>query len=356
MLLAFELSGEHETLPKAEVLACLAALSVAYEERMFSDGILVIDAQLSPESEPLDVLSNRLGMTHRIYEMKGTSKLEEKEILEIVKNADIDAVMEKGPTFAVRIRFKHKNSFYLKKKALPEKAGELIKRKGYNVSLENPAKTFVLLLTAQTCFFCLLLHSVDKKQFEERKPRFRPFFSPGVIMPKFARALINLSGVKNKELFLDPFSGTGGILMEAGMIGARIMGIDVQEKMVKGANANLRFYGLTGDLIVGDATKIALKNNSVDAVVTDIPYGRSSLISGSSNFITESRSLFLERLYRNALDEIHRVLKARGKAVIVSNSSSFHLLSRKHDFHVLEEHIYRVHKSLTRYITVLEKE
>ncbi len=351
MQLAFELSGEHGTLPKAEVLACLDALSVDYEERMFSDGILVIDAQLSPES--LDTISKRLGMTHQIYEIKGMSKPEESEILAVVKNAAICDIMEQWHTFAVRVKGKKPPSL---ERGLEKKAGEIIKRKGYKVNLTNPSKTFVLLFTEQTCFFCLLLHSVDKKQFEERKPRFRPFFSPGVIMPKFARALVNLSGIKNKELFLDPFCGTGGILMEAGMIGARIMGIDVQEKMAKGANANLRFYELTGDLIVGDASKIALKDNSVDAVVTDVPYGRSSLISGSSNFITESRSLFLERLYQDALDEIHRVLKTRGKAVIVSCSSSFLSLSRKRDFHVLEEHIYRVHKSLTRYITVLEKE
>ncbi|GAH56289.1 unnamed protein product, partial [marine sediment metagenome] len=76
-------------------------------------------------------------------------------------------------------------------------------------------------------------------------------------MPKIARALVNLSGVKEKELFLDPFCGTGGILIEAGEIGARVIGIDVQGKMVRGAEENLGFYGLNGNLIVGDASKIA---------------------------------------------------------------------------------------------------
>ncbi|MCK4475907.1 MAG: methyltransferase domain-containing protein [Methanophagales archaeon] len=349
MRLAFELSGEHETLPKAEVLACLDALSVAYEERMSSNGILVIDAQLSPEV--LDTISKRLGMTHCVYEVKGMSKPEEREILAVVKNVDRDDIMEQGHTFAVRVK---KKQIFLDR-GLERKAGEIIKRKGYKVNLRNPSKTFVLLLTKQTCFFCLLLHSVDKKQFEERKPHLRPFFSPGVIMPKFARALVNLSRIKEKELFLDPFCGTGGILIEAGMIGATLVGIDVQEKMVRGAEENLGIYGLNGDLIVGDASKMALRDNSVDAVVTDMPYGRSSLISGSGYFIAESHSLFLERLYQNALNEIHRVLKNKGKAVIVSNSPSLYSLSREHNFHALENHKYRVHKSLNRYIAVLEK-
>jgi len=356
MQLAFELSGEHETLPKAEVLACLEALNVAYEERMFSDGILVIDAPLSPESELFDVLSKRLGMTHHIYEVKGRCVPDEKELLEVVNTADIEAVMGEEDTFAVRLRAEHKNSFSLKRNDLPMIVGERIKRKGYKVNLKNPSKTFVLLLTAQTCFFCLLLHSVNKKQFEAKKPRFRPFFLPGVIMPKVARVLVNLSGLKAKELFLDPFCGTGGILIEAGMVGARIIGIDVQEKMVRGAKENLKFFGLPGDCVVGDASQLPLRDNSVDAVATDMPYGRSSFVSGSGSFNAESHSAFLERLYQHALDEIHRVLKPGRKAVIVSNSPSFHYLYHKSDFHLLEKHVYRVHKSLNRYITVLEKE
>jgi tRNA (guanine10-N2)-dimethyltransferase len=109
----------------------------------------------------------------------------------------------------------------------------------------------------------------------------------------------------------------------------------------------LRFYGLPGDLIIGDASTIALKDNSIDAIATDMPYGRSSLIAHSG--LAPS----LERLSLDALDEIHRLLKPGGKAVIVSKSP--YSRSRKHNFRVLGEHTSRVHKSLSRYITVLKK-
>lgn len=346
MHLAFELSGEHETLPRSEVFASFRALHISYAEHLCAEGILVIDAQLSPEA--LGTIAKRLGMTHRIHEIRGMSKPEEGEILELIEHTDMDNSMNPEHTFAVRITGKSSSG-------LERKAGEIIKRKGYSVNLMDPSKTFTLLFTKQTCFFCLLVYSVDKKQFGVRRPHLRPFFSPGVIMPKFARALVNLSGIKEKELLLDPFCGTGGILIEAGLIGARIMGIDVQEKMVRGAEENLRYYGLNGNLIVGDATNMALRDNSVDAIVTDMPYGRSSLISGSGYVIAESRSLFLEGLYQNALDVAHRVLKQRGKAVIVSNSLSLYSQCPEHKFRVLEKHTYRVHKSLTRYIIVLEK-
>jgi tRNA (guanine10-N2)-dimethyltransferase len=355
MQLLFELSREHETLPKAEVLACLDALGVAYEEQMFSDGLLVIDAQLSPEHTLPQVLANRLGMTHRVYAVLGVSALDEKEILSVVKAVDLAGIMGAERTFAVRARFVQKSCVYSGRDELLRMVGERITRAGYVVDLKNPSKTFVLLLTAEKCFFCLLLHTVDKQHFGATRPHVRPFFSPVVIMPKIARALVNLSRVNAAELLLDPFCGTGGILIEADTIGASAIGADVQAKMVDGARQNLEFCGLQANLIVSDVSKSPLKDNSIDAVVTDMPYGRASFIAGSSGCISRSRSVSIELLYQDALAEIHRVLKTGRKAVIVSNSPAFYSFARTHGFRLIEEHAYRVHKSLTRYITVLEK-
>ncbi len=370
MQLAFELSGEHETLPKSEVLACLRALNISYAEKTFSDGILVIDVQLSPGGKALNVLSKRLGMTHYIYEIRGESKPKPEkaeEILALIKNADIHGIMKQERTFAVRVKQKGTPSLFLSegkrplssKRDLERKAGEIIKRKGYEVDLTNPAKIFVLLFAKNTCFLCLLVHSADKKQFGGRRPHLRPFFLPGVITPKIARALVNLSEIKEGGgVLLDPFCGTGGILLEAGLIGSAttLVGIDVQEKVARGAETNLRFYGLDANLVVGDASKMALRDNSVDAIVTDPPYGRSSLVSGVGYFTAESRSLFRESLYRNALAEFHRVLKKRGKVVVISNSDSIYSLSYEYGFRIINRCKYRVHKSLSRYIAVLEKQ
>lgn len=348
MLLAFELSGEHETLPKAEIAGCLRALKIPYTEETDSAGILVINADIPTAA--CNILSTRLGMTHGMHEIIGVCKPEEREILKLIRTTDMTEFMGPGQTFAVRVRGKKPASL---ERGLEGRAGGALKRRGYEVNLTNPSKTFTLLFTKQTCLFCLLLHSRDKKLFEVRRPHLRPFFSPGVIMPKFARALVNLSGVKAKDVLLDPFCGTGGILIEAGMMDVSLIGIDVQKKMVRGATRNLEFYHLNSDLIVGDASKIALRDNSVDTVVTDLPYGRSSLVSSS---FADSSALFPERLYLNALDELHRVLKSRGRMVIVFSSQSLQTLFHRCNFRVLEKHKYRVHKSLDRYITVLEKE
>ena len=365
MLIAFELSGEHETLPKAEALACLRAHNIRYEEKEHTDGILVIEAEGSTSAAPTPMveIAERLGMTHRIYAILGVSSRyryrDERAMEALIKDA-VDRVMEPGDTFAVRVRMKGKSAIAqmqrgYQHKELEREVGALIKRMGYEVDLKKPKKTFVLLFTRHKCFLALLLHSIEKKRYEQRKPHLRPFFSPGVIMPKLARVLVNLSAVKAEDILLDPFCGTGGILIEAGMVGATPIGMDIQAKMVRGASQNLLFYHLKGHLITADATDIPLRVNSVDAVVTDLPYGRVSLISGDIN--AKSRASFIERLYEEAIGEIYRVLKRGRKAVIVFNSPTLYSLFSNWEFkfNILERHEYRVHRSLIRYIAVLEK-
>jgi tRNA (guanine10-N2)-dimethyltransferase len=163
-------------------------------------------------------------------------------------------------------------------------------------------------------------------------------------MPRIARALINLSGIKPGELFLDPFCGTGGILIEAGLVGARVIGIDAQEKLVTGARINLEAFDLDYALMQGDACRIPLKEDTLDAVVTDPPYGRSAAILAES----------LEKLYSCAFEEIQRVLKPGGIAVVVSDKPASEYGERV-GLRVLEVYVQRVHRSLTRTITVFQK-
>ncbi|MHC1635056.1 MAG: THUMP domain-containing protein, partial [Candidatus Methanospirareceae archaeon] len=273
MLLLFELSKEHKTLPRAEVLACLDTICGDYKEKAFLEGLLVIEASIS--AEKLKILANRLAMTHNIYEiiimsmLKGASKVE--EIKEKVSKVTFEEFMKESDSFAVRVKTSPKS---FSKSQLEREIGEVIRRKGYKVNLSKPDKVFFVFLKDDLFLFTIHLYSVSKRGFEERKPHLRPFFLPCSMLPKLARAIVNISGVRGGEILLDPFCGTGGILIEAAMIGAKAVGIDVQEKMVRGTKENMRFYGLDGDFIIGDATNMGLKDSSIDVIVTDAPYGR----------------------------------------------------------------------------------
>ena len=50
--------------------------------------------------------------------------------------------------------------------------------------------------------------------------------------------------IKKGELLLDPFCGTGGSLMEGGLIGARVVGTDVDWNMKNGAAINCEYLGI----------------------------------------------------------------------------------------------------------------
>jgi tRNA (guanine10-N2)-dimethyltransferase len=127
------------------------------------------------------------------------------------------------------------------------------------------------------------------------------------------------------------------------MIRARVLGIDVQESMVRGADLNLRSHGFEYQLASGDACNLPLKDESIDAVVTDPPYGRSAVVMAES----------VESLYKNALLEIYRVMKRGRCAVVVSDFE----LPWADDIGFVVAGLYknRVHRSLTRHIMVLRK-
>jgi tRNA (guanine10-N2)-dimethyltransferase len=346
MLYAFELSGEHAKLPAAEVLACLEIEGLECRVHYLMDQCLVVD--ITGEEAELEKalkgqVTERLAMTHHILKVIGISESKPEAILELAEAFEPAGFIREGQNFVVRAkRIKHHVDF--PGEPLEKKIGGCIYRKGFRAKLENPDIKFRLILS-EKAVLGTLLSSVDRSAYEARTPQNKPFFHPGVLMPRIARALVNLSRVRPGELFLDPFCGTAGILVEAGLLGARVIGIDAQKKLVQGAQMNLEAFGTDYALMEGDACRIPLKAESVNSVVTDPPYGRSAAILAES----------LEVLYAGALSEIYRVLKPGGIAIVVSDKAAFEY-GEEAGLRVLEIHAQRVHRSLTRTITIFQKD
>jgi tRNA (guanine10-N2)-dimethyltransferase len=346
MLYAFELSGEHEELPTAEVFACLKIEGLDFQPHTGVDQCMVVD--IAGNAEDVERLlkgpiTERLAMTHHILKVVGITDNTPDAVLKLADAFDSRSYIEDGQSFVVRAkRIKHHVDF--PGEFLEQKIGGCIYRKGFRANLKNPDVEFRLILS-EKAVLGTLLSSIDRSAYEARTPQNKPFFYPGVLMPRVARALTNLSGIKPGELFLDPFCGTAGILIEAGLVGARVIGIDAQEKLVIGARMNLEAFKQDYALIEGDACRVPFKDATIDAVVTDPPYGRSAAILAES----------LEKLYSCALEEIQRVLKPGGVAVVVSDKDVLEY-GRKAGLQVLEIYVQRVHRSLTRTITVFQKE
>ena len=152
--------------------------------------------------------------------------------------------------------------------------------------------------------------------------------------------MVNLSNSAKGDKVIDPFCGTGGILIEIADMQLEAIGIDILRKMVENSVGNLNHYNLKGVIIKGDIENI--KNYNFKAIVTDPPYGLSTTTKGEGVKELMSRSM---KIFTKIMEKEQRIVMA------VSNPK----LINTNDFTLIHKFEWYIHKSLTRYILVLEK-
>jgi tRNA (guanine10-N2)-dimethyltransferase len=334
--LVFELSGEHGTLPKSEVVAAIETYGWTYRVTGDYDQLLILETDADPV-----VLAHRLALTHNILRLLFLCPADEAEIIRHAEAADLG--LHEGQTFVVRVcRVKNYGPISA---SFEKKLGAVIWHRGYRVSLTEPDVVLRAVITEGVCALGILICPVNRQAFDDRAPLKKPFFLPGVLMPRIARTVVNMSHIRTGWV-LDPFAGTGGLLVEAGLIGKdiHVAGCDIQKKMAFGMRKNLRFYETNYDVIRGDSLRLGIRGDSVDAIVTDFPYGQSTPIAVAAG----------DDFYKGALAEMYRVLKPGRRAVVVSKEPIEKLLTDV-GFTVIETHRQRIHRSLTRQIVVAEK-
>jgi tRNA (guanine10-N2)-dimethyltransferase len=178
--------------------------------------------------------------------------------------------------------------------------------------------------------------------WSKRRPRTRTYFHPSAIFPKLSRALVNLSQCREGESFLDPFCGTGSLPIEAHICGARVVAVDQAEKMTKGALANMQHFGQEWmGCIRADSTSPPI--TKVDAVATDIPYGRASSTRGRTT----------GEIIGKVLPALAELVRPRARVVLMHQKEVKVGVGR--EFVAEEEHDLHVHKRLTRTISVLRR-
>jgi tRNA (guanine10-N2)-dimethyltransferase len=320
MKLIFELSGENPTLPFAE----LTCVGTVLDQRL----------QVAIVESPDPAASRRLAMTHGVLEYLGECEPD----LAAFKGLLRDLALETRETFAGRAKKVHGGSNEhnpCSQKEFEHMIGTMITGP---VNLNNPDVEYRAILSEDKCYFGKVLFAFNRASYDARNPGKRDFFHPGVMMPRMARTLVNIAGIRQGGILLDPFCGTGGILIEAELLGARATGSDFDPQMVSGSRQNTP----ESDLMLADATHLPFCDHTVDAVVTDFPYGQSVCIKKSDT---------MDRLYGDALEEIHRVLKPKKRAVVVTHRDISPIAADY--FTILQRHDQRVHKSLTRRVLVL---
>jgi tRNA G10 N-methylase Trm11 len=154
----------------------------------------------------------------------------------------------------------------------------------------------------------------------------------GMLPPKLAQMMINLTGAGKDAFLLDPFCGSGTILSEAALMGYHnLIGSDNSPKAVDDSRKNIEWlqsdvsprsgipFAGKGQmskvkLLIADARQLSkqLEPNSVDAIVTE-PY------LGPQRGRLDTRTVVrdLEDLYTKSLAEFYKLLKLGGRIVMI---------------------------------------
>ncbi|MBE3121939.1 MAG: methyltransferase domain-containing protein [Thermoplasmata archaeon] len=335
MKLMFELSKEQKTLPCAEVIACLNAENIMYTVITTNEDVLIVE--IKPNDSIIQRLAERLAFTFVIDELLFSCPA---TLDDIVRYAEKHPLMKDG---SIAIRCKNRSSS-IHSQQLIDRLGDIY-TKNRLVNLTHPEIELRAVVTENTAYVGIKKATLETSHFQKRRGHFRPFLLPITLHPKVARALVNLSSIKKQETLLDPFCGTGGILLEAGLIGARVIGSDIEQKMIDGCKKTLDFYSIKNyELSCCDIGNIPQSVSIVDAVITDFPYGKATTTKGEA----------LAMLYERAFASIAFLLKKSGKAVVGLSDKSMVCLGEKY-LSLVEIHEFRVHRSLTRYFVVYQK-
>jgi len=323
----FELSGESKDMPAAEAERCIEAECASHYIVGSGPGYLIA----SFPREHLDGIADRIALTHSVGRYLGTYDPDDAGSLSCTQ-------LPEG-TFAIRAKRFEGMMKDADSQKLIRDVGNILSIKN-DVDLRDPD----IVVRMQMCDKVHLFieeKAVDRNIMEKRKVGERPFFSPISLHPKYARALINLTGAKRGDTVLDPFCGTGGVVIEAAEMGMKAIASDFDEEMVLGCRENMDFYGFSlYDHEVIDIRDIPDRFSEIDVVVTDPPYGRSTKTGGDD----------VLDIHKMAMSAIPKVLTHGGRAGIIlpyeAAPSTMDLDG------VFKQH---VHGSLSRYYHIFKK-
>lgn len=339
--LFFFVSGEHRTLPFAEIKAILESEGLSFKHIVTYPRVLCLDSTI----EGALIVGRRSSMTKIAGLEIFQSSIDSEEIFQNVKQILYRKYIEKKQSFCVRMKSVISSDINTVK--FEKKIGQIIleKVKHSKVDLDNPDVCFFGVMTDSVLIFGIKLIETQYKRFIKREPSKRPFFYPTTMSPKLARCMVNLARARSGSLVLDPFCGVGAILIEAGDMGYRVLGSDIKAKMVKGCLINLRYFKVPFvGLSVADARKLPFKN--IDCIISNPPYGRASSTLGLST--KELVSDFLTKVF-NFLS------KGNHLSLALPDNLNWKEVIMDRGYQFVEEHIVREHKSLTRKIFIIKK-
>ena len=298
------LFGNHPTLSLAELLSFLTNHKILFGKYTLLNDILVIDIQRSPNS--IAELQNQLGGIIKILVIKDEFRgkvfeLEkiltpEKLIKEFFAQKDrkinfgISVYAEPDPTyaelnwlnnFAYNIKRKLKDQYSIR--YVEDRSMRLSSVQVENNQLIDTGAEISLIRDRDQYYVAKTLSVQDFQSYSQMdwdKPS--PDAKSGMLPPKVAQILLNLTRSNRTHIIYDPFCGSGVVLQEAALLDLNIYGSDISDDAVENTINNLDWFlklkklpkvNLQTHIKEVDATKIKWdKLNSAEVAIVTEPY------------------------------------------------------------------------------------
>lgn len=169
-----------------------------------------------------------------------------------------------GMTYRVIVRVLHERSFH--RSQLRDQLTKTVGRENPSWRVADPARLEIWALEYAAGRIVAGLRLTDASM---RQRHGRVSERSGALRPAVAAAMVREAGA-GPGLLLDPCCGSGTILSEARELGWQVAGADLDPDAIDAARSNVK----GADLAVGDARRIDRADASVDACVSNLPFGR----------------------------------------------------------------------------------
>eukprot|EP00035_Acanthoeca_spectabilis_P027710 m.467556 g.467556 ORF g.467556 m.467556 type:complete len:464 (+) comp26509_c0_seq1:210-1601(+) len=140
-------------------------------------------------------------------------------------------------------------------------------------------------------------------------------------------AMLKQASVAPGDVVLDPMCGEGKLLLRIARTAPVLcVGLDSAEAQVDKCRGRVKkagwFKAGRVDVLHGDATALPFRDNSVDVILCDLPFGKE--VYGGVEFSVASNA----QLYHDAVAEMSRVLKPGKRATLLTTSPNHPVMQR----------------------------
>jgi tRNA (guanine10-N2)-dimethyltransferase len=331
------LSGEHSTLPRAELSALLAVHDPTATLTDLSPTVV----RIIPGSDAAtDIALRGMALCHAVSDYWGHG-----DLLDILQTTKCAAGLP--GSFAVRAK-RTGTDQTLRSRDVEQELGRALADDGHPIDLTFPDQTITAWIHDGIVAVGAQLWDTDRTRFERRVVTDRAHFSPVTMHPRRAATLVHLAQVPTGGRILDPFCGTGGLVLEAALDGFDSWGSDIDDWMVQGTLQTLADAGpepLAATVFTADIGDVQERVENIDGIATDLPYGRASTTDNEA----------VGALYQRAFAAFAEILVDGKRAVIGCADLELGRKISEHGFVIEEIHAEYVHKSLTRHYLVARR-